>query len=254
MAGLPAAPLGIGIGPGVRTSLGGLQGKLAVVIDGEKIGVPLNGKPSTHILKPARLMGDGTEQWPGIPAAEVFGMRLIQACHAKGMSATSAEAKVITTGACLAILVTRFDRKVAPDGSVWRIHQEDFGQALGNCDMHIRNISLLLDCGMVQLTPAYDVVPTSVWEDQRTELSLYVGDEALLADVTAESLTREAASWGMRAPLVRRIIARTVKAAAASLDELLVSAIDEGWHHPVLDLVVEQTARRLVTLSRKGTS
>ena len=58
----------------------------------------------------------------------------------------------------------------------------------------------------------------------------------------------------MRAPLARRIIARTVKAAAASLDELLVSAIDEGWHHPVLDLVVEQTARWLVTLSRKGTS
>lgn len=38
---------------GLRLSLAGAQDKLPVVFDGDRIGLPRNGTPSSHILKPA---------------------------------------------------------------------------------------------------------------------------------------------------------------------------------------------------------
>ena len=38
---------------GLRLSLAGAQDKLPVVFDGDRIGLPRNGAPSSHILKPA---------------------------------------------------------------------------------------------------------------------------------------------------------------------------------------------------------
>lgn len=244
-------------------------------------------------------MGDGTEQWAGIPEAEVFGMRLVQACHEQGVTAAAADTRVVSVGASRAILVTRFDREAGPDGTVHRIHQEDFGQALGgsekyqnspasaprlidmarllrdhatfpppvalrellelltvnmvlgNCDMHVRNLSLLLERTHVRLAPANDVVPTSVWEDQTKDLSLYVGGEAFIDDVTGSSLVEEAATWGMRVPLARRIVNGTLEAAEASLGQVAQSAAAEGWHHPIVDRVVAQSRARLRALSTK---
>jgi len=40
---------------GLRLSLAGAQDKLPVVFDGQRIGLPKGGQPSTHILKPAIL-------------------------------------------------------------------------------------------------------------------------------------------------------------------------------------------------------
>jgi serine/threonine-protein kinase HipA len=36
---------------GPRLSLAGAQDKLPVIIDGARIGLPMHGAPSTHILK-----------------------------------------------------------------------------------------------------------------------------------------------------------------------------------------------------------
>ena len=46
---LPRRPMLIGR-EGIRLSLAGAQDKLPVVFDGHRIGLPLNGYPSTHIL------------------------------------------------------------------------------------------------------------------------------------------------------------------------------------------------------------
>ena len=51
-AGVAAPPLLAGK-DGLRLSLAGTQDKLPVVFDGARIGLPLNGTPSTPILKPA---------------------------------------------------------------------------------------------------------------------------------------------------------------------------------------------------------
>jgi serine/threonine-protein kinase HipA len=49
---LPRRPMLAGK-DGLRLSLAGAQDKLPVVFDGARIGLPLNGTPSSHILKPA---------------------------------------------------------------------------------------------------------------------------------------------------------------------------------------------------------
>ena len=48
---LPRRPMLAGQ-DGLRLSLAGAQDKLPVVFDGQRIGLPLGGQPSTHILKP----------------------------------------------------------------------------------------------------------------------------------------------------------------------------------------------------------
>ncbi|WP_315913997.1 HipA domain-containing protein [Arthrobacter sp. lap29] len=292
---LPSAPLGISADPGVRSSLGGLQGKLVVVVDGDRIGIPLNGQASTHILKPARLTEKGLERWPGIAQLETMGLRLIKAASEAGVSVTASDARVIDISGRLGLLANRFDRKKDKSGLVQRIHQEDLAQALGikqkyqldshtaprltdianllrvhatapasavnqllemvtlnaaigNCDMHARNLALLLDNGKIGLTPAYDVVPTAVWPDHDRELSLRVGGEAFLDDLRGEDLLAEATSWGMRRPLSKRIINRSLTALEVALPAVRQAAIAEGWDHPLLDSVVAGSLIRIENL------
>ncbi len=292
---LPSAPLGISAGPGVRSSLGGLQGKLVVVVDGNRIGIPLNGQASTHILKPARLTEKGQERWPGIAQLETMGLRLIKAAGDAGVSVRASDARVIDISGRFGLLATRFDRKNVKSGLIQRIHQEDFAQALGikekyqqdnltaprlldfanmlktnattpavaltqllemvtinaaigNCDMHARNLALLLDNGKIGLTPAYDVVPTAVWRDHDRELSLRVGGEAFLDDLRGEHLLTEATSWGMRRPLVKRIINRTLSALEEVLPTVRQAAVIESWDHPLLDSVVTDSLSRIESL------
>ena len=295
VADLPSAPLGISADPGVRSSLGGLQGKLVVVVDGDRVGIPLNGQASTHILKPARLTEKGLELWPGIAQLENMGLRLIKAVNDTGVSVTASDASVIDISGRAGLLATRFDRNRDESGQVQRIHQEDFAQALGikqkyqldsrtaprlldianllrihattpalavnqllemvtlnaaigNCDMHSRNLALLLDNGQIGLTPAYDVVPTAVWPDHDRELSLRVGGEAFLDDLRGEDLLAEATSWGMRSPLAKRIISRSLSALEGALPTVRQSARLEGWDHPLLDSVVAGSLDRIERL------
>lgn len=58
---MPLRPMRAG-DDGLRLSLAGAQDKLPVVLDadGVRIGLPLNGSPSTHILKPPIAGADGS--------------------------------------------------------------------------------------------------------------------------------------------------------------------------------------------------
>lgn len=152
--GLPAAPLGTGIDDGVRSSLGGMQGKLPVVYVEGRIGVPLYGMPSTHILKPAQLLEDGSQAWPGVVAMEAFGLRVISDAGAQGLELRAAECRPFDVTGRPALLVTRFDRVVGGSpGQTVRRHQEDAAQALGTLQKYeqagngspsLRAIALLL--------------------------------------------------------------------------------------------------------------
>ena len=122
----------------MRVSLGGFQEKLCVVAsfatskDGyimpTNVAIPLNGAPTTHILKPE------PERFPGMVQAEAWAM-----CTASMATPTATVALLdtesLTEEAAVApetLIVERYDRKrgEAP-GSVARIHQEDCCQALG---------------------------------------------------------------------------------------------------------------------------
>lgn len=123
---LPRAPFGLAVSGKIRVSLGGVQGKLAVVVaDDGKVGVPEGLQPSTHVLKPAPLLATGEERYPGIVTAEAMCLKF---CQHVGLATPDVQIRELETGP--ALLVARYDR-VRVDGELRRLHQEDLCQALG---------------------------------------------------------------------------------------------------------------------------
>ena len=120
---LPKRPLLAGE-EGIRLSLAGAQDKVAVRIDGADISLPLDGAPSTHVLKPA------VEGFEGIVFNEALCMKLAAAA---GLPAAAVETRNVDGTDYL--LVERYDRTHRPveggDPVLDRLHQEDFCQAQG---------------------------------------------------------------------------------------------------------------------------
>lgn len=236
---LPNAPLGID--DRVRISLAGVQEKLLLtrMSDGGW-GRPVDGTPSTHILKPEIARFTNTVE------NEVFAMRV-----AKHLGIDVAPVEMITIADCKLIVVERFDRVVRDDGSVARLHQEDLCQAtgippekkhqedggpslrriaeilddfadagdvakllrvvtlnvvIGNGDAHGKNFSLLhREPGTLQLAPAYDLMSTLPYGDD--QLAMYIDDVRQTSRVTGDRLANEAVSWGLPRRRAAEIIA-----------------------------------------------
>lgn len=115
---LPARPFLVGE-EGVSMSLAGAQDKLPVALRDGMLTVPINGAPSTHILKPdnPRLLDSVQNEALCMVLARRIGLPA---------------APVVTgvAGKRNYLLVTRYDRHIDEEGAQ-RIHQEDFCQALG---------------------------------------------------------------------------------------------------------------------------
>lgn len=119
LAALPKRPLLAGEA-GVRLSLAGAQSKLAVAIQDGNCLLPLHGAPSTHILKPpSPFFGHLAEN-------EWFCLRL-----AAAIGLDVAAASLGGSEGARFLMVQRYDRRRREDGTVERLHQEDFCQALG---------------------------------------------------------------------------------------------------------------------------
>ena len=209
---LPRRPLLAGE-KGIRLSLAGAQGKLAVKFSNGAYYLPLEGSPSTHILKPQN------PHFPGLVENEYFCMRLAAAA---GLSTAAVE--IGTAGDVRFLQVERYDRRLLPDGRYERIHQEDFCQALGvppelkyqqeggpnlkkcfelvrsvttipgpdllrlfdsvvfnfligNCDAHGKNFSLLRETSSIRLAPLYDLVSTRAYPELASEMAMKLGGE-----------------------------------------------------------------------------
>lgn len=119
VAELPRRPLMAGR-EGLRLSLAGAQSKLPVLIRNAVIALPLGNTPSTHIIKPE------PERFPGLVATEVLCMTLARAV---GLNVPPVAIRPVGNKPC--IVVQRYDRAIDANGSVTRVHQEDFCQALG---------------------------------------------------------------------------------------------------------------------------
>lgn len=225
---LRGAPLGVD--QRVRISLAGVQEKLLLTrLPDGSWGRPVDGTPSTHILKPE------IREYPHTVENEAFCMRL-----AKNLGMEVADIDTITVGGRRLLVVSRYDRIITPAGEVERIHQEDFCQAtgmlpaqkyeqdsgpslrriarilseahpdslesllravtlnvlIGNGDAHAKNFSLLHDRnGALRLAPLYDLLSTLMYGDDR--LAMYVDDVHRTDQVTFERLLNEATSWGL---------------------------------------------------------
>ena len=255
VAGLRSAPLGVA--DRVRVSLAGVQEKLLLtrMPDGSW-GQPVDGTPSTHILKPP------IARFPNSVENEAFCMRV-----ARHLGLAVANVETTTVSGRRVLVVERYDRVVHPDGSVDRLHQEDFCQAtslppdkkyeedggpslkriadilqatssadsvetllravtvnvlIGNGDAHAKNFSLLYQpSGALRLTPLYDLMSTVHYGYDR--LAMHVDNVRKTNRVTANRIISEAARWGLprrrAAQLVSDILERTPGALAASRDE-----------------------------------
>lgn len=104
---------------GVRLSLAGAQDKLAVCVEGEAIGLAKGGRPTTHILKASIQALDGSVE------NELFCLRL-----AARLKLPVPRVEMRRSGPMPFLLVERYDRLRHKDGTISRLHQEDFCQAL----------------------------------------------------------------------------------------------------------------------------
>ena len=105
---------------GLRLSLAGAQQKLPVVLFNGRVALPAPGQPSTHILKAP------IAHLPSTTANEALAMWL-----AAALGLPVAPVELRRTNGREYLLVERYDRAVDAEGAIWRLHQEDFCQALG---------------------------------------------------------------------------------------------------------------------------
>ena len=255
VADLRTAPLGIG--ERVRISLGGVQEKLVLteMPDGSW-GRPVDGTPSTHILKPE------IARFPSTVENEAFCMRIAQ--HLGLRVATVHTTRI--AGRKL-LVVERYDRVRHTDGTVERIHQEDLCQAtgappekkyeehggpslrriaqvlqgaaapgvlddllravtmnllIGNGDAHAKNFSILHSAsGALTLAPLYDLLCTLHYGDDR--LAMAIDGVSNTDQVTAARIAAEASRWGMSrtraTEMIDDLLDRSTDAIAAARDE-----------------------------------
>lgn len=251
---LPSRPMLAGK-DGLRLSLAGAQDKLPVVFDGARIGLPRNGTPSSHILKPAiHAVEDSVTN-------EGFCLALAEALQLK-----PAKSKIHSVGDRPFLLIERYDRVADAQGHWQRLHQEDFCQALGiapemkyqneggpdlsqcfdlvrrvtrpsapqilrlldyvifnaligNHDAHAKNFSLLYS-GKTVLAPFYDTLSTVVYPTLTPKMAMKIGNKYKFGEVQARHWDQFAEDVGLsRAQTKRRILelAKSLPATARKL-------------------------------------
>ncbi|HEY5475467.1 MAG TPA: HipA domain-containing protein [Tepidiformaceae bacterium] len=223
--GLPARPLAVGRDTRVRLSLAGVQDKLALtrMPDG-RWGLPVDGAPSTHIVKPQHAV------YPNTVENEAFCMRV-----AKHAGLPAAEVEVISVEGRNLLAVKRYDRVVAPadpDSPDALFKATTLNVLLGNADAHGKNFSLLYgEDGSLQLAPLYDLVSTLSYSERNPaydalddRLAMYVDTVQHLPRVTSPRLVAEAEGWGMpkarAAALIADLLDRLPTAIRTAADEI----------------------------------
>lgn len=284
LANLPAHPLGAGTD--VRVSLGGVQQKLIVTrAPTGRFGQPLNGAPSTHIIKPSLAA------WTDIAANEAFCLRVASCC---GLATATSSTQEIGGTVCL--IVERFDRTLTDEMRIVRIHQEDFCQALGilpgskyefeggpsvaaivtalreisaapaadinaflravginyllgNSDAHGKNFALLYDpAAGPRLAPLYDIVSTAVY-NVTTKMAMRIGGEEEPEAVGEAQWLQLAADCGVNGLLLLRDLRALAVRARDCAQALAATAAAEGWHRPIIDQILSVIEKRAARLS-----
>lgn len=201
---------------GGKFSLAGVQDKFAVIFEKNKIDLPLDGSPTTHIIKPHVRYFNSTQD---TPYNEYLCMKLASAV---GLNAPKVD---IIGGEHPLFIVERFDRVQTKTG-VSRIHQQDFCQAqgitflkkyesdggppfadnymlvkanssapipdlnqllkwlifnlvIGNNDSHSKNLAFLQTEEGIRLAPFYDLLSTSVYKEIGQNFAFKIGEQNL---------------------------------------------------------------------------
>ncbi len=290
---MPLRPMRAG-DDGLRLSLAGAQDKLPVVLDadGIRIGLPLNGSPSTHILKPPITGVDGSV------FNEAFCMALAGALK---LDVARTNIQTIAHGAQQRhyLLVQRYDRQPGVPGQ--RLHQEDFCQALGivsehkyqneggpglaqafallrsatrpsaphtlklldyvvfnaligNHDAHGKNFSLLYTPAGAVLTPLYDALCTAVYPTLTEKMAMKIGSKYKFSEVQV----RHWEQFAKEAELSPAQVKKRILGIAKRLPDLARATKDtfesQGNGHPIIDQIVTLIDQRCALTIRRLTA
>jgi serine/threonine-protein kinase HipA len=109
-------------GEQARMSLSGAQDKMTVFIDANgNISIPLGAAPSSHIIKPS------LQHRHDIPNTAINEAMIMMLAHHIKLDV----AEVRYVAELGAVVISRYDREIGPDGRLHRLHQNDLCQALG---------------------------------------------------------------------------------------------------------------------------
>lgn len=274
---------------GLRLSLAGAQDKLPVVFDGDRLGLPRNGMPSTHILKPPIHAVEGSV------INEGFCMALAEA-----MKLTPAKSKVHCVLDRSFLLVERYDRTTDARGRQQRLHQEDFCQALGvapemkyqneggpglaqcfelvrritrpsapqvlrlfdcvvfnaligNHDAHAKNFSLLYTDKAPVLAPLYDTLSTAVYPALTQKMAMKIGGKYKFSEIQAQHWNHFAEEVGLAKAQTKRRILQLAKALPPIARQLQSGPEFSGVDHAIVEQIVALAEQRCALTIRRLT-
>jgi serine/threonine-protein kinase HipA len=285
---LPRRPMLAGF-DGLRLSLAGAQDKLPVVFDGSRLGLPRNGTPSSHILKPAiHAVEDSV-------ANEGFCMALAEA-----MQLRPAKSKIHVVLKRPFLLVERYDRVTDAEGQRQRLHQEDFCQALGvvpemkyqneggpdlaqcfalvrrvtrpsapqvlrlldyvifnaligNHDAHAKNFSLLYSGKTPVLAPFYDTLSTAVYPTLTPKMSMKIGSKYQFGEVQALHWNQFAEGLGLAKAQTKRRILELAKSLPPTARKLQSDPVHGFVGNAVVERIISLIDQRCALTIRRLT-
>ena len=285
---LPQRPMLAGQ-DGLRLSLAGAQDKLPVVFDGQRIGLPRNGTPSSHILKPAIAAVEDSVINEGFCLALAGAMQL-----------NTAQSRICAVHDRSFLLVERYDRTQAANGQRVRLHQEDFCQALGvvpelkyqneggpgldqcfdlvrrvtrpsapqvlrlldavifnaligNHDAHAKNFSILYaDKGAV-LAPLYDILSTAVYPSLTPKMAMQLGGKYTFSEVQVRHWDRFAQAAGLSVAQARKRILGLCQRLPVVARRLQTSVDNEFAGNSVIEHIVQLIEQRAALTVRRLT-
>jgi len=292
---LPRRPMLAG-DDGLRLSLAGAQDKLPVVVDESdpgavRIGLPRNGAPSSHILKPAIHAVEDSVANEGfcMLLAEVMGLR-------------PANARIHSVLGRSFLLVERYDRVLKTDAQhspqLQRMHQEDFCQALGvvpelkyqneggpglaqcfallrrvtrpsapqvlrlldgvifnaligNHDAHGKNFSLLYGGKTPVLAPFYDLLSTAIYPQLTPKMAMKLGSKYKFSELEARHWEQFAEESGLAKAATRKRLQQLATELPAAARKLQAAPQHGFAGNAVVEQIVQLIEQRCALTLRR---
>ncbi len=280
---LPAKPFLVGE-RGVSMSLAGVQEKLPVYVDkAGMISIPVDGTPSTHILKP------DTDRLAGSVENEAFCLALARAC---GLDA--AEATIGQAGRRRYLLVKRYDRFEDAGGQTRRLHQEDlcqlttsfpaqkyerstdgrgvtlkmmfdavsalvspaersglldaviFNVLICNSDSHAKNYSVLIGAsGSAKMAPLYDLMCAAVYPQVDQSLPQAIAGKFSAPELHATDWKALAESIGLSGASTVRRVKDLAERTESACDDIAAGVLEvAGDPSRVLERITHEITKR----------
>ncbi len=241
---LQKIPLGVDFDGYFRVSGSGAQDKLMAMVKGGKVALPLNGTPSTHIIKPE------IQNYPNSQFDEYFCMAL-----AGRMGLNVPKVSLLHLRDKTFFVTERYDRVIAENGYIIRLHQEAFCQAMhinpkikyeneggpsikacynclknksslagrdcvrfletlmfnfliGNGDAHGKNFSLLYDKEKITFAPLYDLMSSMALREfnRKEKMAMKIDGEYLFEHIFMRKFAKLALELELKEDIFARIL------------------------------------------------